>query len=214
MLCPRCFCEVQVIRGTVYCPNCKIYLSSLEEFAKKYNQKELAAQKIASKSITSKLQYRLRKERFLYFSRIGGKILLIIIILVVVLLKYFVYWDFENRCYIKVLPSWIELSNSNIERSLSILRYASPDDYKKVCERVSTINPVFAPECGGFEGGCFFPEHPRTIVVGTDKDAVSWTVGVIVHETCHATQLYEKRGFNETECYKADDRVMRTITEF
>jgi hypothetical protein len=105
-----------------------------------------------------------------------------------------------------------------VKRALETLRHGSPGDYKKVCEHVATINPN--PSCGGFGGGCFWHgEHQRgrsSIDVSTEHGLI-WTVGIIVHETCHAIQYHQGRPPNwdlETECYREDDRILRTLVRF
>lgn len=121
----------------------------------------------------------------------------------------FFYIDPTNKCFIKILPG-IELNTPTIKNAVDVLKNTSVQDYKNLCSHVDTINPnIF--NCGGFEGGCFYPQNPTTIQVGTAHNNLSWTAGVIVHETCHAMQYKEKRPFSEQECYKADDRILRQI---
>lgn len=65
MVCPKCFAEVQVVNGAVYCPSEKIYLSNtLEEFAQKYPQQEIIESKEKSPVITSEIQKKLSLEKY------------------------------------------------------------------------------------------------------------------------------------------------------
>ena len=133
-------------------------------------------------------------------------------------LRYLVYADVGSGCYIFIRLSFVGDSNTTIKRALETLRHGSPDDYRKVCTHVATINPN--PSCGGFGGGCFWHNKDNriraTIDVSTENGLI-WTVGIIVHETCHAIQFQEGRppGHDlETECYREDDRILRALVRF
>ena len=131
-------------------------------------------------------------------------IFFLIIIFFSLIYKSFFYVDIKNDCFVKILPSLaMELSNFNIKRSIKILKYSSPSDYQDFCRLVDTIDANV--DCGGWEGGCY--RGGKTIAVSTAQGTVSWTVAIIVHETCHA------KGFGETECYAAGDRILGTIVE-
>ena len=137
-------------------------------------------------------------------------IILVIFFFLGISYKFFFYVDFENRCFVKILPSIaLEFSNSNIKRSIGILKYGSPTDYQDFCRLVDTIDANV--DCGGFEGGCY--RGGKRIAVSTAQGTVSWTVAIIVHETCHAIQTVEGRGIGEGECYAAGDRILTTIVE-
>ncbi len=141
------------------------------------------------------------------------KIFAVCILLLFIYLRFFYYLDFRNDCHIKIRMSWLEWSNLSIKRALITLKHGAPDDYKKVCEHVRVINPDYA--CGGFQGGCFYPgADPYEIHVSTSQRTLAWTVGVIVHETCHAIQFQEGRPMNERECYAADDMILKKLVEF
>ena len=120
-------------------------------------------------------------------------------------LRYFVWWDVGARCFIGIRPSLVGFDNRTIKRALATLEHGSPEDYRKVCAHVATINPN--PSCGGFRA---------SVDVSTEHGLI-WTIAIIVHETCHAIQYHEGRPaqFNlEQECYAEDDRILRTLVQF
>ncbi len=129
---------------------------------------------------------------------------------------FFLYVDFSNGCFIKITPSLLEWNNVTMKRALRVLKYAAPDDYRKVCMHVRIINPNIS--CGGFNGGCFHEPYngkePGKIDVSTSYGSLLWSAGVIVHETCHLMQYKEHRSLDESECYHADDRILRKLTQF
>ena len=140
--------------------------------------------------------------------------------LVVVLLaaRYLVWIDLPDHCVITIRPSLVGYDNTTVKRALETLRHGSPEDYRKVCVHVATINPN--PACGGFGGGCFWHHEGQkgraTIDVSTEHGLI-WTVAIIVHETCHAVQYHEGRPPHtnlEDECYSEDDRIMRALVQF
>ena len=144
------------------------------------------------------------------------KIFVVFLLFSLFIYKYFLYIDVPNKCFVKILPSWIELSNSNIKRSIKIIKYGSPSDYKDFCAHVNTINPgVAILSCKGFVAGCFVgsKDQPKTIVVSTSKDSIAGTIEVIVHETCHSIQYAENRPFIEDECYATGGQSMERIVE-
>ena len=139
-------------------------------------------------------------------------------ILVVLVARYFVWVDVGARCVIGIRPSLVGYDNSTVKRALETLRNGSPEDYRKVCVHVGSINPN--PSCGGFGGGCFWHgQNARgraSIDVSTEHGLI-WTVAIVVHETCHAIQSHEGRppGFDhEDECYNEDHRIMRALVQF
>jgi len=143
------------------------------------------------------------------------KILIGLGVLGIIICRYFFYVDLGSRCRISISPSILEFNNLTVKRSIDILKYGSPSDYRDLCKYVGKINPNIS--CGGFGGGCFrnseFNKGGRTIDVSTANGSLLWTAAVIVHETCHARQLYEKRGFSETECYDAMDETLKRIVQ-
>jgi len=61
MLCPKCFSEVSIVNGAVYCPSCRVYYSSsTEEFLKKYDQEKIKSDfeyfRRTTKTVTTKAQ--------------------------------------------------------------------------------------------------------------------------------------------------------------
>lgn len=145
-----------------------------------------------------------------------SKIGLLLILVGLFFYKYFFYIDFTNGCFVKIMPGY-EFNNSTIKRAIKILKYGAPEEYANLCAHVSTINPNLG--CGGFNGGCFYnPKQNeqldgRKIHISTAQGNVLWTAGVLVHETCHAMQYAESRPPSEQECYQADDRVLRLLTQ-
>lgn len=124
----------------------------------------------------------------------------------------FHYVDLANRCVIAITPAIFEWNGGDIKNALGALRYGSPEDYRRVCSIITTINPNLAAT--GLNGGHYIAgETPSsTITVGSAHGAfIGWTAAVIVHETCHALQHREHRPFDETECYAAGDRTLQTI---
>ena len=132
--------------------------------------------------------------------------------------RYFAWLDPASGCYIYLRPSLVGYDNMTIKRALDTLRHGSPEDYRKVCAHVATTNPN--PSCGGFGGGCFWhtaDNRARASIDVSTEHGVIWTVGILVHETCHAIQFHEgrPRGWNlEDECYKEDDRILRALVQF
>jgi hypothetical protein len=132
--------------------------------------------------------------------------------------RHFVWIDLGARCLIGLRPSLVGYDNRTVKRALETLRQGSPEDYRRVCAHVATINPN--PSCGGFGGGCFWHGQDRgsraSIDVSTEHGLI-WTVAILVHETCHARQFHEGRPprFDlEQECYAEDDRVLRALVQF
>jgi hypothetical protein len=73
---------------------------------------------------------------------------LVAALVVVGLVRYFVWLDLGGRCVIGLRPSLVGYDNRTVKLALSTLRHGSPDDYRKVCTHVASINPN--PSCGGF----------------------------------------------------------------
>jgi hypothetical protein len=141
------------------------------------------------------------------------KIGIILIVLASFWVRYTRWWDFDRGCYIKILPSFFELSNANIKRAINIIKYALPDDYRDLCRNVEIIDP--SASCGGFGGGCYnYHEGTKRIHIETAQRAPLNAAAVIVHEVCHTKQLAAGRQFSEIECYKEDDRAFKTLTQF
>ena len=138
-------------------------------------------------------------------------------VVAVVAMRYFVWWDVGARCVIGLRPSLVGYDNTTVKRALATLQHGSPEDYRKVCAHVATINPN--PSCGGFGGGCFWHareprprQHRRQHRARADLDG-----GDLVHETCHAIQFHEGRPAQfdlEHECYGEDDRILRALVQF
>jgi len=141
------------------------------------------------------------------------KISILILIIGFFIYRYFFYIDFSNSCYIKIKPSFTELSNSNIKEAIKILKLTSPDEYDKLCSNVKIINPNLS--CGGFGGGCFYKSSGREIDISTAHSGfLAQTAAIIIHETCHAIQYQEGRNLSEQECYEADDVILKRIVEY
>ncbi len=128
---------------------------------------------------------------------------------------YFYYIDIPNSCYISIRPSFISFSNLEMKRGLNLLKQDLPENYLKVCANVNSIDPNFG--CGGFGGGCFFPNEQNStekgmIAIGTIPGNAAKTAAAIIHETCHAIQYHEYRAFNEKECYTIQDEAYNKLT--
>lgn len=142
------------------------------------------------------------------------KILVLFLFFVFITYRYFYYVDLSNDCYLKIKPSLMEFSNTNIKRAIKTLKHGSPDDYNKLCVYVDTIDPNLS--CGGFGGGCFYPskKSARTIDISTSQRDLAWTAAIIMHETCHSMQFQQDRTLSEQECYEVDDATIKQIVKF
>jgi hypothetical protein len=81
-------------------------------------------------------------------TRTRAVVLGVLAIGVVLIARYFVWVDVGGRCVIGIKPSLVGYDNSTVKRALETLRHGSPEDYRKVCTHVGSINPN--PSCGGF----------------------------------------------------------------
>jgi len=127
--------------------------------------------------------------------------------------RYFFYIDIGNKCFVKIKPSFTELSNRNIKQAILVLKNAVPKEYEKFCRNVDTIDPNIS--CGGFGGGCYYHNERGSISVSTSNNSfLGWTAAIIAHETCHVVQHNENRPFSETECYTIDNNVLKSIVKY
>jgi hypothetical protein len=138
----------------------------------------------------------------------------LLILLLVIGLGFFIYQNFlyidpEYNCYIKVIPTFLP-SNFNTKEVIGLVKQGDIKEYEKLCRYVSTINKN--PSCGGFDGGCFEPTKPRTIYIGNDQGNIALAAALVVHETCHAEQGYEKGRLGEGECYEIGNKFLDDIT--
>lgn len=149
-----------------------------------------------------------------FFSLIKKSLIAIFLIfLVSSFFSNFFYIDIFNGCFIKLLPSWdFNFNQQKIKKGLVVLKNALPEDYKNVCKRIDTIDPNM--DCGKQEGGCYWHGNTKRISVSTADTPVSWVAGVIVHETCHSKQDFEKRPGSEEECYAEDNRVLESLSVY
>jgi hypothetical protein len=138
--------------------------------------------------------------------------------LVAVAVRSFAWIDLGAGCVIALRPSLVGDDTRTVKRALETLRHGSPEDYRRVCTHVATINPN--PSCGGFGGGCFWHgegNRGRASIDVSTEHGLIWTVAILVHETCHARQFHEGRPprFDlEQECYAEDDRILRALVQF
>jgi hypothetical protein len=72
-----------------------------------------------------------------------------VVIVGVLVIRYFVWVDVGTRCVIGIRPSPVGYDNSTVKRALETLRHGSPEDYRKVCTHVGSINPI--PPAAGLE---------------------------------------------------------------
>lgn len=141
-----------------------------------------------------------------------AKILIVVLLLTGVHWKFYRYYDPEAGCNIKIKMSFLEWSNSNIKKALSILKYGAPEDYANVCSHIEVINPTMS--CGGWQGGCYY-NNPGEIFISTSKNEfLAWTAAIIVHETCHDIQAKEGRPPSEEECYSQDHDVLQKLVQY
>lgn len=134
------------------------------------------------------------------------------ILLALVYLKYFIYIDIKNNCFITIKPSILEFSNAVMKKGLRVLKYGSPEDYAKVCQYVNKINPNIS--CAGFGGGCFQNNNPKSIDISTSNRSLLWTSLIIVHETCHVIQFQIAGKTEEGPCYDAMDKTMSKLVAY
>ena len=99
--------------------------------------------------------------------------------------------------------------NLKTPQVLRFLKDTSFRDYLTVCKSVKTINKN--PSCGKFDGGCYYQRSPNTIYLGNDQGNIAMAAALIVHETCHVTQDFENREFNEQECQDISKRYLNPI---
>jgi hypothetical protein len=98
-------------------------------------------------------------------------------VVTVLVLRYLVWIDVGARCVIGIRPSLVGYDNTTVKRALETLRHGSPEDYRKVCTHVATINPN--PSCGGFGGGCFWHgegNRGRASIDVSTEHGLMWTV--------------------------------------
>jgi hypothetical protein len=130
------------------------------------------------------------------------KIFIGLLVLIWLFFYFFIYFDFENKCYVKITPSIFEFSNTTIKRGIKYLKNNYKPQYEDFCKYVKTIEPNIG--CGGYGGGCFYGSSPGVVYISTTYGKVKNAAKVIIHETCHAKQFAEKRPMSEAECYGKD----------
>ena len=123
---------------------------------------------------------------------------------------FFLYIDVENGCYIKIIPSYNQiLSPKRFKRDLKIIKYASLEDYKNICNLISTIDTNTFLRCAHLPHGysCYIPRS-KTISLSSSTGAYT-----MIHEVCHAVQESERRYFDESECDVAKLNLSRKLIE-
>lgn len=123
----------------------------------------------------------------------------------------FRYVDRANGCNITIHPGFMELNNQNIVQALTTLKLGSPIDYLQVCAHVKDIYPAMS--CGGLQGGCYYGHQGEIYLSTTNQEFIGITAMIIVHETCHDTQMREGRPMSEDECYEQGDRTLRRLVQ-
>lgn len=222
MSCPVCnSSRLDIKNNSYFCTNCNIYIGQVGHEDELENQRRASSDSAVSsgsKQASGKeFFYKVHEPYEIRFPFLHGLVKWTIKIASIFLLlffftKDFYYIDFQNKCYIGIGPSWIEFSNGTIKKAIGTLKTASPKDYEKLCQRVSFVNPNIS--CGGMEGGCFHPERPRTIDISSSHNSFMFSHVVIVHETCHAVQYFEKRPFSEDECYSEGERLLKELVTY
>ncbi len=134
-----------------------------------------------------------------------AKYLLLILLILSIIYHFFFYIDIKNRCFVIIKPALIELSNTSMKKGLRYLKKNFPTQYGDFCKNVNVINPNIS--CGGFGGGCFYRNSPKTVYISTTFGNYINAAKVIIHETCHVIQLKEGREMSETECYGKDSVI-------
>ncbi len=134
------------------------------------------------------------------------KFIVFLLFLFFLFYHFFLYWDFSNKCFITMKPSFFEFSNTTIKKGIKYLKSNYKPQYQDFCKYVSSINPN--PACGGYGGGCFYGDNTREIYISTHYGKVKNAAKVIIHETCHAKQMAENRTPSEDECYKKDSVII------
>lgn len=210
MLCPKCFGEVQVVKNSVYCPNCKIYLAeSVDRFLSLHNQKELQEQKASFGKVSGNIQRKLNFEKYKSISFIFLKFFLVIFLFVSFIYKYFFYVDYKNGCFIKIIPSLDQkLSPKRFKGDIKMIKFASPEDYKNVCNFVATINTNTDFICSRLPRGSSCYPGGKTISLSSTTGAYT-----MIHEVCHAIQRSERRSADEAECDRASLKLARILIE-
>lgn len=140
-----------------------------------------------------------------------AKILLLLLLISYYVYENFIYFDKDNGCFIKILPSFM-LSNSNTKEVIKVIKYSSYEDYQRLCKYVRTIDKN--PSCGGLDGGCYEDNKPNTIFVGSDQGNLGLAASIIVHEVCHAKQASDNVPISEYECYKEGYDFLTKITDY
>ena len=125
------------------------------------------------------------------------------------ILSRYLYIDYKNKCFIKVVPSALMPGNLKTPQALKFLKETSTSDYLTVCKNVKTINKN--PSCGGFDGGCYNQRSLNTIYLGNDQGNIAIAAALIVHETCHVTQGLEKKSFDEQECQETAKKYLNPV---
>lgn len=216
MVCPVCN-QSQVVtkNNRLFCNSCLIYIGTLPENAKSSNPgptNPAVASVVHTETrfSTQKLNDQPIKGRSLAIIKNLTGVFVALVVLVTTFFSYFFYADFENGCYIKIYPSMnLEFSNGTIISGLKVLKRVAFSDYKKVCERIKTIRTDVS--CAGYGGGCHYSSDNQTIYVSSSRENLVAAATIIVHETCHEIQSYEKRPGDEIECYQADDKIYQKI---
>ncbi|EKD99498.1 MAG: hypothetical protein ACD_22C00241G0004 [uncultured bacterium] len=137
-------------------------------------------------------------------------------VFILLLFIYFIYSNFfyispRDGCFITILPSFLEFNNKTVLEAITILKNASNQNYVDLCKNVKVINPN--PNCGGYNGGCFYLGQTNKIHVNISNNNPSLTAAVITHEVCHLLQSANNNPLSEDECYRKDDSVLREIVQ-
>ena len=109
----------------------------------------------------------------------------------------------------------ISYNKIKIKDAVGMIRVTSPEDYKKLCQRVKIIDTgTFCPPEENI-AGCYRPQEKHKIYAKSEY-STAYTSTIIIHELCHALQDSEGRltaaSNPEPECYSKDGAFFSSIS--
>lgn len=169
----------------------------------------------------------LEKNAIINMETMTGKIIFIFIAAVFGLLSY--NYLLERGFCVPVRGSLFRRQDyerrGNIKEALRNVRAYSPEDYERICSRVSSIEIVrfedqVVPVVPLHALGAYFPEQDDLSakgVIKVDREAslgyMSELERVLVHEACHAYQVQTLGDFSEAPCYSRAHKYLLSRPE-